>query len=188
MIKTYTHVAPPAMTYVNQPRGCTRPPTHSDDAGLLLSVVMGALIVIWFAPRIVKVGVTIGSALRALFVVQQTSVRKADTCRGSSRDGDSRLRARHLLRHKDGLRKILMLPILEAAMTIQADMPVDTVMRRWPETIPVFLSYRLRCVGCPIGCFHTVADACFEHGVDRTAFMAALREVVADGRSPAPRT
>jgi hypothetical protein len=29
-------------------------------------------------------------------------------------------------------------------------------------------------VGCPIACFHTVDDACREHGVDREAFLAAL--------------
>jgi hypothetical protein len=32
-------------------------------------------------------------------------------------------------------------------------------------------------VGCPIACYHTVDDACREHGVDRDAFLDALRSV-----------
>jgi hybrid cluster-associated redox disulfide protein len=33
------------------------------------------------------------------------------------------------------------------------------------------------CVGCPISAFHTVDDACKEHGADRDEFLAALRAV-----------
>jgi hybrid cluster-associated redox disulfide protein len=51
---------------------------------------------------------------------------------------------------------------------------VDDVMRVRPETIRVFLEFKLGCVGCPIATFHTVDDACREHGIDRNAFMAAL--------------
>jgi hybrid cluster-associated redox disulfide protein len=51
---------------------------------------------------------------------------------------------------------------------------VDEVMSRSPQTIRVFLEFNMRCVGCPIACFHTVGDACREHGVDRGVFLAAL--------------
>lgn len=56
--------------------------------------------------------------------------------------------------------------------------PVDTVMRRWPQTIRVFLDHRMRCVGCPIAGFHSVADSCREHDVDLDAFAAALRRAI----------
>jgi hybrid cluster-associated redox disulfide protein len=52
---------------------------------------------------------------------------------------------------------------------------VDDVMRDEPSTIRVFLDFKMRCVGCPIACFHTVDDACREHGVDRDHFLAAVR-------------
>jgi hybrid cluster-associated redox disulfide protein len=51
---------------------------------------------------------------------------------------------------------------------------VDDVMSSRPETIRVFLAFKMRCVGCPIGSFHTVDDACREHGVNRDAFLQAL--------------
>jgi len=65
-------------------------------------------------------------------------------------------------------------------MPIEFNDLVDDVMRSAPETIRVFLQFRMGCVGCPIACFHTVDDACREHGVDRDEFMSALRSVVAE--------
>ena len=57
---------------------------------------------------------------------------------------------------------------------IDPDMTVDEIMRRWPATIRVVLRYGMLCVGCPIGTFHTVADACAAHGIDEAAFSADL--------------
>ena len=56
---------------------------------------------------------------------------------------------------------------------------VDDIMRKWPGTIRAFLDHRMNCPGCPIACFHTVADACREHGVAVEEFVADLRRVVA---------
>ena len=62
-------------------------------------------------------------------------------------------------------------------MRIDFDDIVGEVMNARPATIRVFLDFRMGCVGCPIACFHTVDDACREHGVDRDAFLNALRSV-----------
>jgi hybrid cluster-associated redox disulfide protein len=58
------------------------------------------------------------------------------------------------------------------------DLPLDELMTRWPETIRVFLDYRLLCVGCLIAPFHTVIDACREHGVDEQSFRADLHRAI----------
>jgi len=58
--------------------------------------------------------------------------------------------------------------------TIDPDLSVDEIMRRWPTTIRPFLRRGMLCVGCPIGVFHTVMDACAAHGVDPDAFAAEL--------------
>lgn len=52
--------------------------------------------------------------------------------------------------------------------------PVDEIMRRWPATIRSFLDHRMNCPGCPIACFHTVADACREHHVEPDVFLRDL--------------
>jgi hybrid cluster-associated redox disulfide protein len=61
------------------------------------------------------------------------------------------------------------------ATEIDAAMMVDDVMRGWPATIRAFLDHRMNCPGCPIACFHTVADACREHNVDPERFLRDLR-------------
>jgi len=63
--------------------------------------------------------------------------------------------------------------------TIDLTTLVDDVMRRYPATIRAFLDHRMNCPGCPIACFHTVADACREHGVAAEDFLADLRNMVA---------
>jgi hybrid cluster-associated redox disulfide protein len=68
---------------------------------------------------------------------------------------------------------------MKVLMRVLPDMTVDEVMRRWPATIRAFLDHRMQCVGCPIATFHTVDDACREHGVDRVAFLAMLHEQAA---------
>ncbi|MFO1151566.1 MAG: DUF1858 domain-containing protein [Alsobacter sp.] len=64
---------------------------------------------------------------------------------------------------------------------ITPDCLVDDVMRRWPATIRVFLDTKFHCVGCPIGCFHTVADACREHDAALPPFLDALNAAARAG-------
>ena len=63
-------------------------------------------------------------------------------------------------------------------MAIDSYLLVDDVMACWPATIRVFLDFKLGCVGCPIASFHSIDDACREHGIDPASFMAALRGAV----------
>jgi hybrid cluster-associated redox disulfide protein len=58
-------------------------------------------------------------------------------------------------------------------------MPVDEIMRKWPATIAVMVRHRMLCVGCPIGTFHTVTDACVEHQLDEDAFVEELLAAIA---------
>lgn len=62
--------------------------------------------------------------------------------------------------------------------SIGRNMVVDEIMRKWPATVAVMLSYRMLCVGCPIGTFHTVAEACREHRIDETRFILDLESAV----------
>ena len=53
-------------------------------------------------------------------------------------------------------------------------LPLEELMSRWPETITVFMRHNLLCVGCLVGPFHTVIDACAEYGLEVEAFYAEL--------------
>jgi hybrid cluster-associated redox disulfide protein len=64
---------------------------------------------------------------------------------------------------------------MEACMPIGFEDIVGELMTARPATIRIFLDFRMGCVGCPISAFHSVDDACTEHGVDRDCFLAALR-------------
>jgi len=60
-------------------------------------------------------------------------------------------------------------------MLIGFDDIVGEIMAARPATIRVFLDFRMGCIGCPIAGFHTVEDACNEHGINRDKFLAGLR-------------
>jgi hybrid cluster-associated redox disulfide protein len=51
---------------------------------------------------------------------------------------------------------------------------VAEVLSRWPDTVPVFIRYRLACVGCLMARFERVADVPRIYGLDAQSF---LREV-----------
>ena len=54
------------------------------------------------------------------------------------------------------------------------DLPLVDLMAQWPETIEVFRRHQMLCVGCLVGPFHTIIDACAEYGLEVDAFTAEL--------------
>lgn len=58
------------------------------------------------------------------------------------------------------------------------DTSMDEIMRAWPNTIRVVLEYRMLCIGCPIASFHTISDACREHGIDRDLFLRDIYRAI----------
>jgi hybrid cluster-associated redox disulfide protein len=54
------------------------------------------------------------------------------------------------------------------------EMTVEQVMRLWPATIAVFLRHRMRCVGCAVGPFHSVAEAGAEYRLAAPELVAEL--------------
>jgi hybrid cluster-associated redox disulfide protein len=71
---------------------------------------------------------------------------------------------------------------MPARTMFDPDLTVDDVMRFWPNTINVFVRHGMLCVGCPIGSFHTVADACREHSLDEEAFRRDIQMAIGQRR------
>jgi hybrid cluster-associated redox disulfide protein len=67
---------------------------------------------------------------------------------------------------------------LKTCPTHVADLRVDEMMRTWPATVSVAIRRQMLCVGCPIGIFHTVADACRAHHLDQYAVVAELERAI----------
>ena len=56
---------------------------------------------------------------------------------------------------------------------------VSDVLTKYPQTAQVFLNHQMLCVGCLVAPFHTLADACLEHGLDEDVFLADLTRAIA---------
>jgi hybrid cluster-associated redox disulfide protein len=60
-------------------------------------------------------------------------------------------------------------------MAIQSHLLVDDVMRRWPATIPILIRHHMGCIGCPVGTFHTIEDACAAHKISLRDLLPKLQ-------------
>jgi hybrid cluster-associated redox disulfide protein len=65
-----------------------------------------------------------------------------------------------------------------------SDLCVAEIMQHWPSTIGVFIDLNMHCIGCPIGSFHTLADAADEHGLLLDALAAEVSAAI-DGETRA---
>lgn len=68
------------------------------------------------------------------------------------------------------------------------DLAIADIMRRWPDTISVFTAHRMLCVGCLVGPFHTIDDACTEYRLEPAVLRAELRAAIRSGAAKAPPT
>lgn len=59
-------------------------------------------------------------------------------------------------------------------MTIDKTMTIGEVLSANPETVPVFLSFGMHCLGCPHSRGESVEQAALTHGLDIDALMTAL--------------
>ena len=68
-------------------------------------------------------------------------------------------------------------------ISLNPEITTDELMRQWPQTIPILIRHGMLCVGCPIAGFHTLTEACVQHGVDFPGFIAALEKAIASGNA-----
>jgi len=67
------------------------------------------------------------------------------------------------------------------------DLTLPEIMKIWPATVPVFLRRGMLCVGCRIGPFHTISDACKAYHLDEAAFRCELQNAVSAASSSLQR-
>ena len=59
---------------------------------------------------------------------------------------------------------------------ITKDMTIAEVMRLDPNVAPVFLSYGMHCLYCPVSSGESITDASRVHGVDPDELVTSLNE------------
>lgn len=74
--------------------------------------------------------------------------------------------------------------MLDLIPPIDPKIDVDSLMRRRPGAIGVFVRRRMLCPGCAFARFHTIEDACQDYGVDLDAFLNELADATS-GRDTA---
>ena len=63
------------------------------------------------------------------------------------------------------------------AHSIALDWTIEQVLTDQPALMPVFLTYRLACVGCSMALFCTLEEAITTYNLPREQFLADLRHV-----------
>jgi len=61
---------------------------------------------------------------------------------------------------------------------IKKDMTFSEVLKKYPETMPVFIKYGITCIGCPMAKFETVKEGCHIHGIDVEKFVKDLNKAI----------
>jgi hybrid cluster-associated redox disulfide protein len=59
---------------------------------------------------------------------------------------------------------------------ITADMKIGDVLKEYPESLKVFLSHGLMCVGCAVARFENIRQGATAHGINVDALIKDLNE------------
>ena len=63
-------------------------------------------------------------------------------------------------------------------MTITKDTIIGDILKIAPQTAPIFMGIGMHCLGCPASQGETVERACMVHGVDVTALLSKVNELI----------
>lgn len=67
---------------------------------------------------------------------------------------------------------------------LNAQLTVDDVMRRWPQTLPVFVRLKLDCVGCDMAPFETLAEVAKTYDLSLDDLLSQLKQAADEAPLP----
>jgi hybrid cluster-associated redox disulfide protein len=62
---------------------------------------------------------------------------------------------------------------------INKNMSINEVVRKHPETIPIFAKFGLGCVGCEAALFENIEQGAEVHGIDVETLITSLNSIIA---------
>lgn len=60
-----------------------------------------------------------------------------------------------------------------------AEMTIEDLLRRWPETAVIFHQHHMACPGCAVAPFYTVVDAAQVYGLPAEQLLAEIQDAIA---------
>lgn len=63
---------------------------------------------------------------------------------------------------------------------IDCNSVVSEILEKYPDTLPVFMEWKLDCLGCAMSTFCSVQDVADDYHIDLQPFLAALQAVISD--------
>ncbi|HHX42779.1 MAG TPA: DUF1858 domain-containing protein [Chloroflexi bacterium] len=66
-------------------------------------------------------------------------------------------------------------------MAITKDMPIGEIVQTYPQTVKVFLSHGLMCVGCAAARFENLEQGATAHGIDVDTLVKDLNAAIGNG-------
>ena len=67
---------------------------------------------------------------------------------------------------------------MQEQQVITAEMAIGDVIRKYPDTIHIFLKHGLGCVGCAVAHFENIRQGAMAHGIDVDLLMKDLNDTV----------
>jgi hybrid cluster-associated redox disulfide protein len=59
-----------------------------------------------------------------------------------------------------------------------AEMTIEALLRRWPETAVIFHDHHMACPGCAVAPFYTVVDAAEVYGLPAEQLLAEIQNAI----------
>jgi len=66
-------------------------------------------------------------------------------------------------------------------MAITKQMSIGEIVQTYPETVKVFLSHGLMCIGCAVARFENLEQGAIAHGIDVDALVKDLNAAIGNG-------
>jgi hybrid cluster-associated redox disulfide protein len=63
---------------------------------------------------------------------------------------------------------------------ITAEMGINEVVTKYPQTIKVFFHYGMKCTGCYISGFHSIAESAKQWDIELEPLLKDLNDVIAE--------
>jgi hybrid cluster-associated redox disulfide protein len=61
---------------------------------------------------------------------------------------------------------------------IELNLSIDEVLNKWPETIPLFIKYKMSCVGCDMNAFETLSNALEIYHIPTGQFLDEINALI----------